>query len=55
MLERVERTLIESEKTTKSCLGICSIRVTAREKAYISAEKMDAMRGSEAISVEDSE
>ena len=55
MLERVERTLIESEKTTKSRLGNCSIRVTAREMAYISTEKMDAMRGSEAILFEDSE
>ena len=55
MLERVHSTLIESEKSTKSRLGICSIMLTTREMAYISAEKIDAMRGSEAILVEDSE
>ena len=47
-VERVGGALIESEKMTKSRPGTCTIMVTAREMAYISAEKMDAMRGSEA-------
>ena len=45
----------ESEKNTNSRPGICWIMVTAREMAYISAEKMDAMHGSEAILVLSSE
>ena len=43
------------KQNTNSRPVICFLMVTARETSYISAEKIDAIRGSEVILVEDYE